>query len=127
MKPLRTAVAAILALGLAPAAAQPSARAPIQTIGLYSYGYQPSLIVLAAGKPVTLRFVNRSGNGHDFSADRFFRAASILSGPVDGGEVGLGPGQTKWVTLVPAAGTYPVHCSHFLHDQLGMHTMVVVR
>jgi hypothetical protein len=31
------------------------------------------------------------------------------------------------VTLVPARGTYPVHCSHFMHDQLGMHSVIYVR
>ena len=41
---------------------------PVQQILLYSYGYTPSPIVLAAGKPVTLTFVNRAGKGHDFTA-----------------------------------------------------------
>ena len=35
--------------------------------------------------------------------------------------------ETKTVTLIPQAGTYQAHCSHFMHATMGMHTQVVVR
>ena len=116
------AAAAFSLLAGSPAAAQPSA----QTIVLYSHGYSPNPIQLRAGRPVTLTFVNRSGKGHDFTARSFFANSRILSGRVDDGEVGMGPGQSRTVTLVPIAGRYKVHCSHFLHKQLGMKGTIIV-
>jgi plastocyanin len=99
---------------------------PAQTITLFSYGYTPAVVRLDAGVPVTLRFVNRAGKGHDFTARRFFGSARILSGEVMNGEVDLGPGQTREVTLVPVAGTYEMHCGHPLHKLLGMRGNIVV-
>jgi plastocyanin len=123
MLALRMAAAALLPLSLsAPAAAQPAAA---QTIYLWSYNYAPKPIHLRAGRPVTLTFVNRSGSGHDFTARRFFASSRILAGAAPG-KVGVGPGRTRTVTLVPSRGTYPVHCSHFLHKQFGMQDLIVV-
>jgi uncharacterized cupredoxin-like copper-binding protein len=120
-----TAAAALSLVPLSAGEAQPAA--PVQVINVVSYYYAPTPIVLRAGQPVTLQFVNRAGKGHDFTADRFFRSARILSGPVEGGEVDLRPGQIANVTLVPAAGRYPAHCSHPFHKMLGMHTTIVVQ
>ncbi len=108
------------------AASQPVA-APVLTIALYSYGYNPDPIVLNAGKAVTLHFVNRSGGGHDFTAKKFFRSSRIVSGRVANGEVDLRTGQSASVTLVPAAGRYKVHCGHPFHKVLGMTGDIVVR
>jgi plastocyanin len=117
------AVAAALAALAVPAAAQrPSTVIPI---ALYSFGYGPSPIQLRAGTPATLVFTNRSNIGHEFKAPEFFRAARILSGS-PAGEIDLKGGQSASVTLVPAAGTYPVHCGHFMHTQMGMRTAIVV-
>ena len=128
MFPLRLAAPAALALAAiasAPVAAQPSASA--QTVILYSHGYNPDPIVLAAGRPIALTFVNRAGKGHDFTAKKFFRTSRIVSGKVAGGEIDLGPGQSTTVTLVPAAGRYKVHCGHPFHAMLGMRAEIVVR
>ena len=117
--------AAVAALSIAfasPALAQPAA----QTIQLASFSYAPSPIHLKAGKPVTLTFVNRAGGGHDFTAKEFFASSSITAGSAPGGEVDLKAHQTKTVTLVPHAGTYKVHCSHFMHSTMGMHSTIVV-
>ena len=113
--------AAATSLG-APAAAQ----APVQVIQLYSFGYTPKVIRLAAGKPVTLAFSNRSRDAHDFSAKSFFARARIVAGNASGGEIELRGGQSRNVTLVPAAGTYKVHCGHFMHKQFGMTGTIVV-
>lgn len=115
-----------LLLCAGPAAAQIVA-APVQSIALYSYGFNPTPIVLNAGKAVTLSFVNRAGKSHDFTAEKFFRASKILSGKVGEGEVDLAPGQTASVTLIPAAGRYKAHCGHPFHKMLGMHTDIIVR
>lgn len=115
--------AAIALCGGASAATSP----PAQTIGLYSYGYSPNPIVLAAGRPVTLTFVNRGRHGHDFTAKRFFRASRILSGSAPDGEVELAGGQSRSLTLIPAAGRYKVHCGHPFHSLMGMRAEIVVR
>jgi plastocyanin len=121
-------VAAVAALSLfAVASAQAQPTAPVQVINVQSYYYNPAPIVLRAGVPVTLQFVNRAGKGHDFTAEKFFRSSRILAGQVGDGEVELRPGQVANVTLVPAAGRYNVHCSHPFHKILGMHTTILVQ
>jgi len=107
----------------APAAAQAPAQLMVQ---VYNFGFAPHPIHLAAGKPVTLTFVNRSGSGHDFTAPGFFQHASITAGAAPGGEIELRPHETKTVTLVPRAGSYQAHCSHFLHKQMGMSDLILV-
>lgn len=114
------AACALPLFGAAPATA-------VQPVLLYSYGYSPNPIVLAAGQPVTLQLINRAGKGHDFSAPKFFAASRIVSGPVEDGEVDLAAGQTENVTLIPAAGTYKVHCGHPFHKMLGMQAEIEVR
>jgi len=119
----RLVPAVALSLSLSgPAAAQPVA----QVIDMWSFGFRPTPIHLAAGKPVTLTFVNRSGSGHDFTAKRFFESARIITGAAPGGEIELGPHQSRSVTLVPRAGTYKAHCGHFMHRQLGMKDDIIV-
>lgn len=124
MKPLFSLGIAALAVA-APAAAQKSPS--LVPIALHSYAYTPSPIVLRAGAPVTMQFTNRSGKGHTFKAQAFFAAAKVTAGSVHEGEIHLKGRQSASVTLIPARGTYPVHCSHFMHDQLGMHTTIYVQ
>ena len=116
------AVAALVLGMFSPAAAQPAGR----TIDVWNFAYAPKPIHLAAGKPVTLTFVNRSGSGHDFTAKSFFASSRILSGSAPGGEIELPPHRTATITLVPRAGTYKAHCSHFMHKQFGMEDVIVV-
>jgi plastocyanin len=126
MSAVRIAAAVALSLlSFGPVQAQPAA--PVRVINVVSYYYAPAPIQLAAGRPITLRFVNRAGKGHDFTAKSFFRSARILSGRVADGEVELSPGQSVDVTLIPAAGRYNVHCSHPFHKMLGMHTAILVQ
>ena len=108
------------------AAGEPVA-ASVQGIALYSYGYNPDPIVLTAGKPVTLNFVNRATKGHDFTAKEFFSSSRIISGNVSEGEVDLGPASSASVTLVPTAGRYKVHCGHPFHAMMGMKGDIIVR
>ena len=119
----RSPLTAVLALALTtPAAAQP----PAQTIQLYSFGYTPKAIHLAAGRPVTINFVNTAGGGHNFSAPGFFAAASVTSGSAPGGVVELGAHQSRAITLVPRAGSYKFHCTHTFHKQFGMSGQILV-
>ena len=109
------------------AAVPVSAQQPAQlTIRVWSFGFAPSPLHLAAGKPVTLTFVNESGSSHDFTAPGFFQHARIVGGSAAESEVELKPHETKSLTLVPAAGSYEAHCSHFMHKQMGMDDRIVV-
>jgi plastocyanin len=123
MSALRLAAAAALALSpLASAHAQGAT----QVVDVASFYFAPKPIHLAAGRQVTLTFVNRSGSGHDFTAPRFFAKSRIISGGAPEGEIELAPHQTRSITLVPSAGTYSAHCSHFMHKQFGMTDTIVV-
>jgi plastocyanin len=75
---------------------------------------------------VTLEFVNQSGSSHDFTAREFFAASAISAGAAPGGRIDLKPHETRSITLTPRAGTYQAHCSHFLHESMGMHDEIVV-
>ena len=123
----RFRLAAAAALSLIGSAAATQTATPVQTIQLYSYGYGPDPIVLSAGKPVTLNFVNRAGKGHDFTAPRFFNSSKIVAGNVAEGEVDLRAGQSASVTLVPSAGRSKVHCGKPFHKMLGMSGDIIVR
>ena len=105
-----------------PAFAQPSA----VTLDVASFSFAPKPLHLAAGKPVTISFVNHSGSSHDFTAKEFFAASAITSGAAPGGKIDLAGHETKAITLVPRAGTYAAHCSHFLHSSMGMTDTIVV-
>jgi plastocyanin len=118
------AFAAAASLLSAPSAAlaQPASL----VVQVYSYGFAPNPIHLAAGRPVTLTFVNQSGSSHDFTATSFFANSTITAGAAPEGELELAPHQSRTVTLVPRAGTYHAHCSHFFHKQMGMSDLIVV-
>jgi plastocyanin len=123
MSIFRFAIPAALSLVLSTAvSAQPAA----QRITVWSYGFAPSPIQLAAGRPVTLTFENRSGNSHDFTAKEFFAYSHITSGAAPEGEIELKPHETKTITLIPRAGSYKAHCSHFMHSMLGMTANIIV-
>jgi len=123
MFPSRFAAVAAMSLALG---VPTEAQAPGQTIIVWSFGFFPHPIALAAGRRVTLTFQNRSGSSHDFTAKTFFAASRILRGDAADGEVELKPYETKSVTLVPQAGRYSAHCSHFFHKQLGMSDQIYV-
>lgn len=124
----RLAAATILVALAAPATVQTRVHdAPPQvSIAVWSFGFAPQPIHLTAGKSVTLAFTNRSGSSHDFTAKSFFANATVTAGLAPDGEIELGPHQSKSITLIPRAGIYPAHCSHFFHKQLGMHDQIIV-
>lgn len=122
MARFRLAAIAAVCLHAAPVTAQPSAI----TIDVTSFAFAPRPIRLAAGRPVTLTFVNRSGGGHDFTARSFFANSTISGAAPDNGAIALAPHQSRSVTLTPRAGTYTAWCSHFMHKQFGMRATIVV-
>ena len=121
-------LAAAAAVALSPAVTGASQTpVPVQTIDLLSFAYRPAPIVLRAGQPVTLTFVNRGKGSHDFTAPAFFGSARILSGQAPRGAVVLRGRQSASVTLIPAAGRYQVHCGRPFHKMMGMQTTVLVQ
>jgi plastocyanin len=123
VRSIQAAAAAALSLMVPPAAQGQPAQVIVQ---LWNFGFAPSPLHLTAGRPVTLRFVNQSGSSHDFTAPAFFQHSTLTSGAAPGGEVDLKGHETKVITLIPNAGTYEAHCSHFLHKQMGMNDVIVV-
>lgn len=123
MRNIGFAATAVLALlGSTSATAQPAR----YVIRVWSFGFAPRPIHLAAGQAVTLVFVNESGSSHDFTAPGFFKHAMIDGDAAPDVEVELRPHQTRSITLVPRVGTYQAHCSHFLHKQMGMSDTIIV-
>jgi plastocyanin len=109
---------------VAPALAQ--APAPVQTINVANYRFMPEPVRLAAGHLVTLTFANQSGSSHNFASRAFFASSTITSGSAPGGKIELSGHETKSITLIPRAGTYEAHCSHFLHASMGMTDQIIV-
>ena len=99
-------LAAVAALSLtfgAAAAAQPASL----LVQVWSFGFAPHPIHLAAGKPVTLTFVNQSGSSHDFTSPRFFASSTFTAGAAPNGEIDLAPHQTISITLIPRGAESP--------------------
>jgi plastocyanin len=117
----------------APGSAQQSTEGPAQTVTveLSSFKFTPATLTLERGRHYTIRFVNTSSGGHDFSAASFFAASTIAPedrAKVSGGQVELSGGDTVDVSLVPNKdGTYKIRCTHFMHGILGMKGTIVVR
>ncbi len=108
------------------AAQTPAPQVPVRQVVLTSHQYAPAVLILRADTPVPLTFVNKAGKAHDFTARRFFASTRILSGDVEGGQIDLKAAESRSVTLIPARGEYPVHCSKFLHKRLGMRGRIIV-
>lgn len=113
----------------APVAAAPQA-AKTEVV-LANFSFTPEELHLHAGQSTTIHFVNNGSGGHDFTAAEFFSAATMDAAnraKIGGekGRVSLGKDQSLDVTLIPKAGTYKAHCSHFMHSSLGMTGKIVV-
>jgi plastocyanin len=125
---------ALAAFGLvaANAAAQPVdwSHATNVDVELSSFKFSPEVLHLKHGEAYALHFHNSAGGGHDFVAKDFFAHASLAPASqqaVAHGEIELHGGATADVTLIaPSAGTYEVHCSHFMHESMGMKGQIIV-
>ena len=96
---------------------------------LSSFDIQPQTISLKAGQPLRLRLINNSSEAHSFSAKAFFGAGEIRSRDrkaVSGGSVEVGPGETREILIVPAAGRYSARCGNLFHRVMGMSARIVV-
>ncbi len=97
---------------------------------LTNFSFTPSEIRLKAGQPVHLHFSNNASGGHDFTAKKFFSAATMddetRTRLGKKGKVSLKGGKSADLLLTPAAGTYKLRCTHFLHSSFGMTGTIVV-
>jgi plastocyanin len=92
-------------------------------ISLSSFQIAPGTLYLKAGQPVILTITNDGAGGHDLTASAFFAAAAIRRGDaqfIDQGVIRVRGGEKVVIAFVPAAGRYPMKCSHALHKRLGM-------
>ena len=133
MSAVRTIAASTILLLSGPAIAQVPGMVPAQRIeiDLSSFKIEPASITLRHGQAYVLHIVNKARGGHDFVARTFFAAAVVTPTDralVSEGSVELAGGQATDVHLIaPAAGTYQVRCSHFMHSALGMKGTVIVQ
>jgi plastocyanin len=95
-------------------------------IVLSNFAFTPSSIHLRQGRPYQLHFVNQGSGGHNFAAKSFFASARISGEAPPGGVVELRKGESRDVSLVPAAGRYKLKCTHFLHSGFGMKGEIIV-
>jgi len=123
-------LAALLLTGPAAAQAPDRDRAETVTVTMTNFKFDPDTVRIKAGKPYVLHLVNAAGGGHSFAAKEFFAAASVA--PEDAEKLEKGKLDLKGGTSIdlhfvaPKAGTYELHCSHFLHSGFGMTGTIVV-
>lgn len=120
---------ALAALVSASASGQAPQPAPV-TVAMANFKFEPATIQLKAGVPTILHLVNSAGGGHSFSAPEFFASAKIAPASqalVRDGKVEVPKHSAVDVALTPAAGEYPLKCSHTLHAAFGMKGTIVVR
>lgn len=129
-KPILPAAAALALAATAGSAQTPAdfGRATAAEVVLKSFSFTPATIHLRAGVPLRLTIRDTKG-GHNFAAPGFFAAARIApedAAKVRGGKIELKGGEAVTIRLVPAAGTYKLTCTHFLHTSFGMKGRIVV-
>ena len=103
-------------------------RAAAVEIVLKSFSFTPAALHLRAGVPVRLTIRDEKG-GHNFAAPQFFKAAKIApedAAKIRSGKIELKGGEAVTIRLVPAAGSYKLTCTHFLHTSFGMKGSIVV-
>ena len=99
------------------------------TVGLSDFEFTPDHLTLHAGQPIRLMLSNTGSGKHDFSAPAFFAASTFKMGgtPPIAGKVSLAGNQKAEIDLVPGTpGQYPLDCTEFLHDMLGMTGQITV-
>ena len=115
-------LAILLALPLLGAAAPP-AEMPL-TVTLSNFRFAPQSIRMVHGQAYLLTLANRSGNGHAFTAPKFFAAAGMDSATraklARGGIEVPGHGTVAVRLVAPPAGRYRLKCGHFMHGAMGM-------
>ena len=111
------------------AADAPAPRQDIQIV-LSNFSFTPNMVRLQRNTPYVLHLMNSASGGHAFSAPELFAAVMVAPedrGKIIGGKIEIGAGQSVDIAITPmTAGTYPIVCTHFLHQSFGMHGQAVV-
>ena len=114
-----------LAFALIAAAPAPAQRVDV---GLSNFKFTPSAIHLHHGQQYVLHLT--STGGHAFAAKAFFAAATVAEadrGKIKDGKIELNGSSAVDIHLTaPAAGRYPVVCTHLLHASFGMKGTITV-
>lgn len=124
-------LAGLVFAGLAgPAAADENwGSAKTVEVQLVNYAFAPSTIRLHASEPVRIKIVNRSRTAHAFHSPSFFGAGLVREEDrqlVRGGRVFVPAGESRQVTVLPAAGRFVLRCSHQVHKMVGMRGQIIV-
>jgi uncharacterized cupredoxin-like copper-binding protein len=97
-------------------------------VALSNFKFAPDTIRLVHGQSYVLHL--SSSGGHSFGAKAFFAAAKMPAADrarVRDGKVDLEGGEAVDLHFTaPAAGAYPIRCTHFLHASFGMTGKFVV-
>jgi uncharacterized cupredoxin-like copper-binding protein len=111
------------------AADAPSNRQDIQIV-LSNFSFNPNNIRLQRNTSYALHLMNAASGGHAFSAPELFAAVAVAPedrAKIMNGKVEIPAGQTVDIQVTPmAAGTYPIVCTHFLHQTFGMRGQAVI-
>jgi len=98
-------------------------------IRLSNFKFAPATITMTHGQAYVLHL--SSSGGHSLVAKAFFAAAAVAPGDrakIADGSIELEGGESVDIHLTaPAAGSYAVHCGHFMHSTFGMTGKIVVR
>ena len=129
---MRIAFLACLPLIALAASAAPAQNPAVVEVHLSNFKFTPQAIVLDHGQSYVLKIIDESSGGHNFTAKSFFAAANVT--PRDRaligakGNVEVSGGEAREIHFVaPAAGSYDVKCTHFLHESFGMKGSITVR
>jgi plastocyanin len=122
---------ALAVLAAAPASVQAQAPQPVTvSIIMENFKFEPNILQLRAGVPTVLHLTNNASGGHNFTAPEFFASARIAPASqalVHNGVVEVPKHSSVDVVVTPAAGQYPLKCSHTLHAAFGMKGTITVR
>lgn len=127
---MKTLLAIAMALAAAAPAIGQAPRPAAVSVAMENFKFEPNTVQLRAGVPTILHLVNTAGGGHNFTAPQFFAAAKIAPGSqalVRGGTVEVPKHSAVDVEVTPAAGNYPLKCTHTLHAAFGMKGTIQVR
>ena len=103
-------------------------------VGLESFDFVPDTLRFELGRPYVVHLQNLAKGGHNFDAPAFFSTVALADGPAErrlraaGGVIELAGGAVTDIRLIPLkSGTYPLICSHPLHEEFGMSGKIIVR
>ena len=127
---MKTLPAFAIALAAAGPASSQAPQPATVSVTLSNFSFNPAELQMRAGVPTVLHLVNTAGGGHNFTAPEFFAAAKVAPASkalVREGKVEVPKHSAIDVTLTPAAGQYPLKCTHTLHSAFGMKGTITVR